>query len=572
MVLAKNLPPTHRVILVERNTHFNHLYVFPRFIVYPGHEHKAFVPYTSIFSESPARMQPGMTDHTRLHALKSHSKTQDAPLDATGMEEAIIEENSSGAGNARKENQFVEVSDMIKDKLHVEAKPLSETHVNGTVKPTNPFENSEPHMTVCGQVLSISSTHVSVRQHVDTNDNVQDSHKLWPIDTVNIPYSHMIYALGSHMPDPLRHESYSKDKGIQWMKKAHQRIETSKEIILIGGGALGVELATDIKTLYKDKKVTLIHSRKQLLPNFDQRIHERALAQLKALGVNVILGHRLALAEGCPMGSSVQHFDQKKATEDRVTAPSDKPKPTIIEPEVPEGEEPPPMRHRIRTTLGLELECDLLLLCTGQQPNSSIMANFSPGSVNHKSRLIRVMRTLQVMVSNDENSLQQPFVALPPCKDCDCFLDYKAAGANAKHEHENELDLDARYFPNIYAIGDVADAFGALNAGYQAWFMGETAAANILRDITHRTDPGDPSTHVPDGQPIPLQEFNPGPDMIKLTIGGGKVVTQGAPEPDKSLPGHPERPTITESDDTEDMYVDAVWKSMALADPSDMYR
>ena len=318
--------------------------------------------------------------------------------------------------------------------------------------------------------------------------------------------------------------------------------------------------------------MTLIHSRQQLLPNFDKRIHEHALAQLKKLGVHVVLGHLLALAEGCPMGSNVQHFGNTQQTTDNVPAPSEKPKPTIIEPKVPEGEDAPPMRHRIRTTLGLELECDLLLLCTGQQPNSSVMAKFSPRSVDHKSRLVSVMRSLQVMISDDEDAAQQPFDAVPPCKDCDCFVDHKTGDIRHQHPHEYDDERQPHYFPNIYAIGDVADAFGALNAGYQAWFMGETAAANILRDITRRTDPEDPSTAVPEGQPMPLQEFTPGPDMIKLTVGGGKVVTQGAPQPDESLPGNPERPTITESEDTEDMYIEGVWKGMVLADPSDMHK
>ena len=338
-------------------------------------------------------------------------------------------------------------------------------------------------------------------------------------------------------------------------------------IILVGGGALGVEL--DIKTLYKEKKVTLIHSRKQLLPNFDMRIHEVAYAMLQKLGVDVVLGHRLALAEGCPMGSNVKHFDQKKAQPDPAPA-NGKPQPTIIEPEVPDGEDAPEMRHRIRTTLGLELECDLLLLCTGQQPNSSIMAQFSPPSVNPQSRLVSVLRTLQVMIPHDSDAVQQPFEVVPPCKDCDCFLDHKAAGAEHNHEHD-EPQVKPGCYPHIYAIGDVADAYGALNAGYQAWFMGETAAENILRDITRRADSADPATEVPEGESVPMQEFQPGPDMIKLTIGGGKVVTQGAPEPDASLPGKPKRPTITESDDMEDMFIEGVWKSMALADPSDMY-
>lgn len=598
MVLAKKLPPSHRVILVERNTHFNHLYVFPRFTVYPGHEHKAFVPYSSIFSESPARKAPkagGLSE--RLHAAKHEAASSEAPMDATGIEGAILDErkemrDSHVESHDREASKVTQVSDMINERLHLDdaqgcSEPLPETNgeangevngkangkangeANGEANSTDDrFANAEPHLIVCGQVLSMTDSHVTVRQHSVKEGEVKKA-KLWSIDTVDIPYSHLIYALGSHMPDPLRHESYSKEKGVEWMQTAHKRIEDSNEIILVGGGALGVELATDIKTLYKEKKVTLIHSRKQLLPNFDMRIHEVAYAMLQKLGVDVVLGHRLALAEGCPMGSNVKHFDQKKAQPDSAPA-NGKPQPTIIEPEVPDGEQAPEMRQRIRTTLGLELECDLLLLCTGQQPNSSIMAHFSPPSVNPQSRLVSVLRTLQVMIPHDSDAVQQPFEAVPPCKDCDCFLDHKAAGAEHNHAHD-EPEVKPGCYPHIYAIGDVADAYGALNAGYQAWFMGETAAENILRDITRRADSADPATAVPEGESVPMQEFQPGPDMIKLTIGGGKVVTQGAPEPDASLPGKPKRPTITESDDTEDMYIEGVWKSMALADPSDMY-
>lgn len=585
MVLAKKLPPSHRVILVERNSHFNHLYVFPRFTVYPGHEHKAFVPYTSIFSESKPRKPADSTIVTaaHLHGAQNDDKTGDAPLDAAGIEGAILEDRdtlqTAEEAPASRQNKVMDVQDMVNEKLRLdddapgEKTAVNGTHANGTAEPADPYQNAEPHLIVCGEVVSMTDKHVTVRQHNDDESKQKPKNRLWSIDTVNIPYSHLIYALGSHMPDPLRHDSFCKEKGVQWMRKAHQRIEKSDDIILVGGGALGVELATDIKTLYPQKKVTLIHSRQQLLPNFDKRIHEHALAQLEKLGVHVVLGHRLALAEGCPMGSNVQHFEQKRAAPDEVPAAPGKPKPTIIEPAVPEGEEAPPMRHHIRTTLGLELDCDLLLLCTGQQPNSSIMAQFSPRSVNHKSRLVSVLRTLQVMISDDDDAAQQPFNTVPPCKDCDCFVDHKANGVEEHTHVDSDHEVkQLRFFPNIYAIGDVADAFGALNAGYQAWFMGETAAANILRDITHRTDPEDPSTEVPADQPVPLQEFTPGPDMIKLTIGGGKLVTQGAPEPDESLPDKPVRPTITESDDTEDMYIESVWKNMALADPSDMYK
>lgn len=35
----------------------------------------------------------------------------------------------------------------------------------------------------------------------------------------------------------------------------------AKNIAVIGGGAVGVELATDIKSYYPEKSVTLVHSR-----------------------------------------------------------------------------------------------------------------------------------------------------------------------------------------------------------------------------------------------------------------------------------------------------------------------
>ncbi len=87
--------------------------------------------------------------------------------------------------------------------------------------------------------------------------------------------------------------------------------------------------------------------------------------------------------------------------------------------------------HRQRTQArphhgGKSFECDLLLLCTGQQPNSSLMAKLSPSSVDPGSRLVRVHRTLQVAVPDPRDAAQQPFDAKPPCGDCDCFLDKKA--------------------------------------------------------------------------------------------------------------------------------------------------
>ena len=126
------------------------------------------------------------------------------------------------------------------------------------------------------------------------------------------------------------------------------------------------------------------------------------------------------------------------------------------------------------------------------------------------------------------------------------------------------------HFSNIYAIGDVADAFGALNAGYQAWFMAEVAVENILRDILRVKSTEDMSERLSDDQPVPLKHFKPGPPLLKLSLGLNVTATQGAPQPDESKPGKPMRPTVTVSNEPEDMDVALVWKSMANMDTSDM--
>lgn len=53
--LSQSLPSNYRVVLVEKNSHFNYTFNFPRYAVIgdAGRERKAFVPYTNVFKASP---------------------------------------------------------------------------------------------------------------------------------------------------------------------------------------------------------------------------------------------------------------------------------------------------------------------------------------------------------------------------------------------------------------------------------------------------------------------------------------------------------------------------------------
>jgi pyruvate/2-oxoglutarate dehydrogenase complex dihydrolipoamide dehydrogenase (E3) component len=64
------------------------------------------------------------------------------------------------------------------------------------------------------------------------------------------------------------------------LKVLQTRIHEAKRIAVVGDGAVGMQLSADIKSFNPDKKVMLIHSREQLLPNFRKRSHEYVVGKL----------------------------------------------------------------------------------------------------------------------------------------------------------------------------------------------------------------------------------------------------------------------------------------------------
>jgi NADH dehydrogenase FAD-containing subunit len=80
---------------------------------------------------------------------------------------------------------------------------------------------------------------------------------------------------------------------MRFFEEQQERIKAAHHIIIVGAGAAGVEIAGDIKSQYPQKKVTLIHSREQLLNNFGPGLHDRAKSALEELGVELYLGQRV---------------------------------------------------------------------------------------------------------------------------------------------------------------------------------------------------------------------------------------------------------------------------------------
>ncbi|TEB26391.1 FAD/NAD(P)-binding domain-containing protein [Coprinellus micaceus] len=390
-------PTKHTKTVVVLGVAYGDVYVLPRFAVLPGHEYKAFIPYTNVFLEN------------------------DKP------------------------------------------------------------KRNPNHIFLKTEVTSIRPNHITISQPFPELG----------IDSTEIAFDYALYALGAHLPAPMDlwgrdpredvkpgDEPWTfngfKNESCKWLQERQKAIEAAPTVLVVGGGALGIrhnnqltplliaEFATDIKAVHPEKGVTLLHSRQQLLPRFSPEMHDEVRKAMELQGIDLILGERLDLSA----------IDPKTGTSKAVNAQG---------------------KRIVRTEKGREIAADLLLLCTGQKPNTGLLKTMDPSTINSTSGQAYVQRTMQL------SNVPVPF------------------GEPASPEAASfKTPSEASPYPNIFVVGDSADAFGAIQAGHTAYYQSEVAAKNILKLVK--------------GSEEPLEHYAPGPPAIKVSLGLTRGVVQVGPE------------------------------------------
>ncbi|KAI1817026.1 FAD/NAD(P)-binding domain-containing protein [Poronia punctata] len=168
-----------------------------------------------------------------------------------------------------------------------------------------------------------------------------------------VPYEFLLVATGAGATDvlPNRTGADGRAEGILKLQELQLKIKESKKLVVVGGGAAGVELATDAKTQYPDKSVVLVHSREAVMHRFGPELQKAAMEGLKDLGIEVMTADRL-----------VSH------DHDRGVA---------------------------MLKSGREIECDFLVTCMGQKPNSKLVAELSPDTITPTCHVL-VKPTMQI--------------------------------------------------------------------------------------------------------------------------------------------------------------------------------
>lgn len=275
--LLPSLPATHRVVVVEANSHFHHLFTFPRFsVLHRGGEEKALIPYT--------------------HALDGYG--------------------SPGQGQI----------------VHAKALSIHPAGEGGWLKLDRPV-----------------------------NDLGGD----------RVEFDYLAIATGTLLREPwslpsTRMEAKgAKGEAVQKLRWYQDAVKEACNIVIVGGGAVGVQVACDIAELYppssSGKKITVLHSRTQLMNKFHVDLHELVANRFAERGIQTHLGSRVVI----PPSGVFSEFEAGKTFE-------------------------------VKLQDGTVVEADLVLMCTGQTPRSDLLAEFDPSAVTSDG-FINVLPTLQLL-------------------------------------------------------------------------------------------------------------------------------------------------------------------------------
>ncbi|KAJ2070327.1 hypothetical protein IW146_005511 [Coemansia sp. RSA 922] len=107
-------------------------------------------------------------------------------------------------------------------------------------------------------------------------------------------FDYLLIALGLSRFAPIGLRSSTKAKYIEEIAESHAQILAAQSVAVVGGGAVGLELAADIKSDFPEKQVTLIHSRALPVPGpFKDEFRHMVVDIMQEIGVDLVLGERV---------------------------------------------------------------------------------------------------------------------------------------------------------------------------------------------------------------------------------------------------------------------------------------
>ncbi|CAH1792759.1 unnamed protein product [Owenia fusiformis] len=115
----------------------------------------------------------------------------------------------------------------------------------------------------------------------------------------SVKYDVLVLATGSNGVLPCQTEPKTTPEEVHTVYDTYvDKVAAARNIVIVGGGPVGVEMAGELGTDFKDKSITLIHANDNLVsPHYTAKNRKDVQKILEQMGVTVILGDKVTNLE-----------------------------------------------------------------------------------------------------------------------------------------------------------------------------------------------------------------------------------------------------------------------------------
>uniref|UniRef100_K3WRA6 FAD/NAD(P)-binding domain-containing protein n=1 Tax=Globisporangium ultimum (strain ATCC 200006 / CBS 805.95 / DAOM BR144) TaxID=431595 RepID=K3WRA6_GLOUD len=257
------------------------------------------------------------------------------------------------------DNAEVVVLEKSKFFYHAVGTPRAYTDASFAPKLFIPYDQAIPASAASFvKIVRAVATSVSVAPNTVSYQKINDDDQEEG-DVQSVEYDYLVIATGSTYTVPIKQDPRSLKRADTELKlqEVHQQIAKADSILIVGGGAVGCEVAGDIAAKYPNKSVTILEAHDKLIAsnNLRDKFYDKLNHSLAKLKIKVILGERLPTRL---TGNSFQ-------------------------------------RQTLVTDKGTRIESDIQLLCGGFSPVAELVQEMDASLVDQRG-FIRVNAQLQL--------------------------------------------------------------------------------------------------------------------------------------------------------------------------------
>lgn len=128
------------------------------------------------------------------------------------------------------------------------------------------------------------------------NNSISLDQSVPEFDTT-IPFDFLILATGTRYPSPAKAHTLDFESTHAHLVTLRAEIKAAKSIVIVGGGPVGIELAGEIRDIYKDTTVTIVHSGDGLLDADVPKLRKKCQDLLVKNNVDLVLNDAVILPD-----------------------------------------------------------------------------------------------------------------------------------------------------------------------------------------------------------------------------------------------------------------------------------